>query len=762
MKKKKIYIRLIVTYLIVFLMPFMLSIWLMNGIADTTQDNICKSVQANLEHAKYIIDVHFQEIDSITEKLTANSTIRYIAGQMNMQDKNIQISKLQDAQRFMSGMQIQSFVDEYYLLFHDSDMIISPEHVYLDQNTLQYAFQYDNMEWSEWEKLMEESYTKYFFPEKIVKQNARSQEMILYVQSLVTYSGAKGNFIFPIKSEPIKTLMRDAYIANVGWAYVMDPTGKILLTVPSSEGEFEQIGQEALGEIGMIGEVQIEGRNVQVIQAISENTGLTFVAVLPETYITEQIRQARQTMFLLLLLVLAAGFLSIAAVSWYRGKKIVDILDILFKLDAPDWQQNGDEMTYISNSLKKLIERNEDLKDNILKQYPVTKGLLLESLLRGTGGVNQESLKEYGIDLENKKMAVLTFQFRGGRDVDEVEMNAKEASIYKQVLQKSLDEIGICEKYMCDTDISEGAFVYVLDEKDCQPKDMFIVRLNELCDTFWEEYGVLLRLAAGNVCESLADVSRSYDQACEMLRYGDNTDKKVFFYEDYLDSRDHYYFPVLLEERLVNAVRTGNLAVMHEQLREVYRVNVMQRNLSPSMMHFLVNDLQCAVFKALHGMDSSIEIGAGEIYEQLEQVNREDDILRRFNRINSIFLNLCEKVKEKNEASSHLQRQQIEAYIMENYGRNDMSLGLISEDFGYASTYFSKLFKELFSENFTTYLEKVRIGQVCALLKSGETLEKIAEKTGYNSVYVMRSAFKRIKGMTPNEFRKMEADGNAQ
>ena len=39
-----------------------------------------------------------------------------------------------------------------------------------------------------------------------------------------------------------------------------------------------------------------------------------------------------------------------------------------------------------------------------------------------------------------------------------------------------------------------------------------------------------------------------------------------------------------------------------------------------------------------------------------------------------------------------------------------------------------------------------------------ELVEKIAEQTGYNSVYVMRTAFKRIKGMTPNEFRKLNEE----
>ena len=49
----------------------------------------------------------------------------------------------------------------------------------------------------------------------------------------------------------------------------------------------------------------------------------------------------------------------------------------------------------------------------------------------------------------------------------------------------------------------------------------------------------------------------------------------MVFYEDYQDSKEFYYFPVTLEERLVNAVRTGNCGKHACQLSEVYQVNVL-------------------------------------------------------------------------------------------------------------------------------------------------------------------------------------------
>ena len=56
--------------------------------------------------------------------------------------------------------------------------------------------------------------------------------------------------------------------------------------------------------------------------------------------------------------------------------------------------------------------------------------------------------------------------------------------------------------------------------------------------------------------------------------------------------------------------------------------------------------------------------------------------------------------------------------------------------------------------NFAEYLEQLRIDQACTLLKEGVLVSLIAEKTGYNSVQSFRRAFKRVKGVSPSEYRE--------
>lgn len=759
MKYRKVYIRLIITYLAIFLLPLIINIVMLENLAVSTRENICASVHSNMAHTMDTLDNNFREINTITARISGNSNIRYIATQMDEEGKKIEISKITYAQEYMAAMQIQTFVEEYYVLFRKPDMVISPNRVYLYQDSWNAFFQYGDMSWEEWKALMTGHYTGHLFPEEKTKQNGNVEDRILFVQSLVTDSGVKGNLIFPIRSEGIKNLMRDAYISQDGWAYLLDETNEeIILTVPAADGSFEKVPSSVLENGQEIQEIELNGKTVEVIRVDSDHLGMTYISVLPKEYITLQINRDQQKLILLMTAVLFVGIGSILLVSWKRGRRIDGILQMLFSMGVEDKESlKGDEMEYISNSLKQLIDNNTDLQESIIRQKPVTRSLLLERLLHGGEGVSLQSLEDYGINLKGKRMLVIAFLVGRGDSAD-VELYAKETVVYKQVLQQSLDSLLAGDKYMCDTDMDSSVVICTM-EGGFQPANAgFQKKLEKITETFWEEFGVKVRIAVSTICRELTEISKAYDQVCEMLTFGDSSGKTVVFYEDYQDSKEFYYFPVTLEERLVNAVRTGNAESMHAQLSEVYQVNVLSRNISPSMMHFLVNDLQCAVFKALHSLNDRVEIEEEEIYRQLEQLNRENDILLRFNHINSMFKYICDMVKAVNKESSSRQMEEIEQYICDHYMDSDMGLTKISDDFGYASTYFSKLFKELFGENFATYLEKMRIEKVCGLLKNGYTMEKIAEQTGYNSVYVMRTAFKRIKGMTPNEFRKLNEE----
>ena len=89
----------------------------------------------------------------------------------------------------------------------------------------------------------------------------------------------------------------------------------------------------------------------------------------------------------------------------------------------------------------------------------------------------------------------------------------------------------------------------------------------------------------------------------------------------------------------------------------------------------------------------------------------------------------------------------------ENYADPGMGLGMVSGYCKLSEGYLSAMFKEEMQVNFADYLEQMRIERACRLLTEGELVAVVAPKTGYNSVQSFRRAFKRVKGISPSEYR---------
>jgi AraC-type DNA-binding domain-containing proteins len=94
-------------------------------------------------------------------------------------------------------------------------------------------------------------------------------------------------------------------------------------------------------------------------------------------------------------------------------------------------------------------------------------------------------------------------------------------------------------------------------------------------------------------------------------------------------------------------------------------------------------------------------------------------------------------------------------YIMRNFSQ-DISLPEIASVANMAITTFCNFFKEHYRVTFVEYLNTVRIGHACKLLseRNGNVVE-VAYKCGFNNIANFNRQFKKIKRMTPIEYRKI-------
>lgn len=94
-------------------------------------------------------------------------------------------------------------------------------------------------------------------------------------------------------------------------------------------------------------------------------------------------------------------------------------------------------------------------------------------------------------------------------------------------------------------------------------------------------------------------------------------------------------------------------------------------------------------------------------------------------------------------------------YIMRNFDR-DITLPEIADVANMALTTFCNFFKEHYRVTFVEYLHKVRIGHACKLLgEKKQNVVEVAYECGFNNLANFNRQFKKLKKMTPSEYRRM-------
>ncbi len=144
-------------------------------------------------------------------------------------------------------------------------------------------------------------------------------------------------------------------------------------------------------------------------------------------------------------------------------------------------------------------------------------------------------------------------------------------------------------------------------------------------------------------------------------------------------------------------------------------------------------------------------IGEAEGIDELSE-----HLIRVYMKELMLFLMRCYKSGGQGEEIDVVDEliQNAAKYIFENSEKN-IGLNEIAEMFGMSSSYFSKKFKSVTGFGFKEYLIGVRVKNASELLlTTNKSITEIAITCGFNDSNYFGDAFRRIKGLSPNKYRK--------
>lgn len=111
-----------------------------------------------------------------------------------------------------------------------------------------------------------------------------------------------------------------------------------------------------------------------------------------------------------------------------------------------------------------------------------------------------------------------------------------------------------------------------------------------------------------------------------------------------------------------------------------------------------------------------------------------------------------EVVKNGSKSEDLVKISSIINYIKDNYAQ-DLSIITIAEALDMSDLTLSNFFKEKTGLSVLFYLQIIRIDQAKTLLRSDAPIVDIAQECGFNSIPTFYRTFKKITGLSPNEYR---------
>lgn len=104
------------------------------------------------------------------------------------------------------------------------------------------------------------------------------------------------------------------------------------------------------------------------------------------------------------------------------------------------------------------------------------------------------------------------------------------------------------------------------------------------------------------------------------------------------------------------------------------------------------------------------------------------------------------------ESSTYRLANQVKKYI-EDHFQEELSLDILADKMEISPKYLSRIFKQSIGVNLSEYLMYIRIENAKKMLLADMSMKDVMEKIGMNNRTTFTRAFKRLEGITPNEYR---------
>ncbi|MFB3162144.1 response regulator [Neobacillus sp. 179-J 1A1 HS] len=263
-------------------------------------------------------------------------------------------------------------------------------------------------------------------------------------------------------------------------------------------------------------------------------------------------------------------------------------------------------------------------------------------------------------------------------------------------------------------------------------------------------------IAVGKVVQNSSKLIDSYHHARKvLLNRNILPDKRIRVYLSDIEAAPSLKSLIVYSSDIEMAIQTGEIRAFEELMGRIEQDITEMEYLSVRQVINLENEYMVISnkwfehynipFKAPEDIEERVDL----FFDSNGTFSLEKYKKRKKREI-TIFL---KKVKKRTQQKGNNIITDIEKYLQENFDR-DVKLQEISDHFYISREYISRKFKQEFNENISDYIVRIRMEKAKSLLKNSQLkIYEIANMIGYQDDKYFRKVFKKVEGITPNEYR---------
>ena len=724
------------SYLLILLIPLTMGFFYFWSALDMTINHTMYTNSLILRNSKDSLESSLMSI--ITYSRTLNQITALDDVVSNSDRGQISLLDLQEASAAFPALREDNrYVDIYFLYSHRNSIILAPNQAFLNLEVyFGHFFDFGDMTFEYWR-------------ERILRNPVRPEGVsmlpfgggggrLIYTTPYISHRDGRvaGQQIFLLDENRIYNAFNPAFQMGAAFMYIEDNHGNLLVTMEQDGWVAYSLG--AFEDSYGVARVSIDGRPVIISYVNSPLHGWTYVIAVPMSVLRASAIRSLSPVFAVAAVLALVGVLMILCSYKYNMSPLTNIASYANKggerAHFGKRVQNG--LWHMTDFISSLVLSNSIMEERIRRQHETLRQSLLVQLATGQfideSGL-AEQLSEFGIYEEFTSICGMYLKILSG-DVSDQAKEIIAAELGNAAHIKLIPCFWVDEKHLtilCLEQEESSSYMELLRDMHFQLKDM---------------WGLETVFSLGAKYYSFTDVHTSFSEARKLLlseRYGvsilrvgepDSSQKERFAYK----SRD--------EDAIIEMAEAGQFNEVKQMLAKIRHVNFVKLKLDADMREMLFYRMASTLLSAGWG----VELPLNKI--SLATINTDDF----FNLMQEKYEAICTQNISRIKESRVKTQNEIVCFINDNYHNSNMSLGLLSQQFGLTESYLSMLIKGLVGENFSSYLESMRIDEANLLLEAGViTVEEAGRRVGYESSTSFGRAYKRIMGHSPSQYLKL-------